>query len=243
MFSVLSRSKHSCSKAAFLAVPKTPLATQTVLFKRLNSSNQKDGQGKLDSEKPSLLKLDSLLESELKKASQRRALQNDANSAQYDFNSVSDSASKVFLNRQIHNNLKITRGIKGGSQIKVNNNTSSMLNNNLGVLSQSILHTNLDDLTTNEGKDEYGTLKTSKKLRNSPKGNIVVTKSLSAGLMHLTKRQQQNNLRFNLKLRERHMRPSKVKRAQKTRTSAKKFDEGWSDYMSVVHAMIRRGYA
>lgn len=247
MFSVLCRNTAVSKNHIVLSSSKLPILYNSLLSKRLNSNDNKDNSTKLDNNKnSSFLKLDSLLEGELKKATQRKAFQNENHSASNDdfnsLNAIADSASKVFLNKQIYNNLKITRGIKGGSQIKVNNNTSSMLNNNLGVLSQNILSTDLEDLSSLESKDEFGTLKTSKKLRNSPRGNIVVTKSLSSGLMHLTRRQQQNNLRFNLKLRERHMRPSKVKRAQKTRVSAKKFNEGWSDYMSVVHAMIRRGY-
>lgn len=247
MFLAFNKHIAVSNKAALWNHLKYPVSNKNFLSIRLNSSNKRSDLSNGETEKPSLLKLDSLLEGELKKASQRRTFQNE-NSALGgdDFNAIdniSDSASKVFLNKQIFNNLKITRGVKGGSQIKVNNNTSSMLNNNLGVLSQNILNTDLEDITTLGNKDEYGTLKTSKKLRNAPRGNIAVTKSLSSGLMQLTKRQQQNNLRFNLKLRDKHMRPCKVKRAQQTRVSAKKFNEGWADYMGVVHAMIRRGYA
>ncbi|XBW37866.1 hypothetical protein QEN19_003441 [Hanseniaspora menglaensis] len=240
MLSIIGRNTTVIGSRAFVPVLPHSASFVACFGKRFNASDNK----KNDSEKPSLLKLDALLEGELKKASKKRAFQNDS-FVKDDFsnlNSITDSATKVFLNKQIYNNLKITRGVKGGSQIKVNNNTTSMLNNNLGILSQNILSTENDDFSSLESQDEYGTLKTSKKLRIAPRGNIVVTKSLSSGLMHLTRRQQQNNLRFNLKLRDRHMRPSKVKRAQKTRVSAKKFDAGWADYMGVVHAMIRRGY-
>lgn len=184
----------------------------------------------------SLLKLDEVLKSELKKRQiQSSASENDE--------IVEEIKKKQYLASQLTKNLNMIRGVQGGTQIKIQSNLN-LFNNSLSANNKSKYNESLD--VNSLGKDDnYKVLDPTNLIKKSiiSSVNSVSSRStLRSALSKIRNIHDSTNQGFDIKLRQRHMRPCKVRRQKKMFVDSIKFNEGFSDYMSTTYALMRRGY-
>ncbi|KAL6932843.1 hypothetical protein ACO0R3_001931 [Hanseniaspora guilliermondii] len=189
-----------------------------------------------NSQTKSFLKLDDVLKSELKKRQiQTSNSENDK--------VVEDIKKKQYLANQITKNMNMIRGVQGGTQVKIQSNLN-VFNNSLSA-NNSSKHSDSLDLNSLGNDDNYNALDPTNLIKKSfiSSVNSVSSKStLRSALGKIRSINDSTNQLFDIRLRERHMRPCKVKRQKKMFIDSKKFNLGFSDYMSTTYALLRRGY-
>lgn len=184
----------------------------------------------------SFLKLDEVLKTELKK----RQLQ----SAETENDEViKDIKMKQYLDNQVGKNLNMVRGVRGGTQIKVQSNLN-LFNNSLSANNASRFNESLsmNSLGKEDNYKAFNSTKLVKKAAITAVNSVSSRNSLRAAFNKIRSIHDSTNKTFHIKLRQRHMRPCKVKRQKNMYIGSKKFDEGFSDYMSTTYALLRRGY-
>lgn len=184
----------------------------------------------------SFLKLEEVLKTELKKR--------DLDYSHEDSEKVKNIKMKNFLDDQLLRNLSMVRGVAGGTQIKVSSN-SNLFNNSMSVSGGQ----RFNNILSNEyagkmdGSNIYNPTKQAKKAAINAHNSVAARPSLRQALSKIRSIHESSDKLFQYRLKERRMRPCKVRRLKNMHIGNKKFDEGISDYMSTAYALLRRGYS
>ena len=184
----------------------------------------------------SFLKLEEALKTELKKR--------DLDLSQEDSANVKNIKMKNFLDDQLLRNLSMVRGVAGGTQIKISNN-ANLFNNSMSVSGNQRFTNILSNEYTGkvDNSNLYNPTKQAKKAAINAHNSVAARQSLRQALSKIRNIHETSDKLFQFKLRDRRMRPCKVRRLKNMHIGNKKFDEGISDYMSTAYALLRRGYS